>query len=109
MNHNVQQVKGQGHEMGWSTVMRDLNVAGIELQGPRRIYREMLFEKKDEITEALEKEKGQQEVQQIVQEVLREWRRKVGIEQAKEVEHMLGLTPEERGIERSLRRSPEDV
>ena len=85
--------------MDWPTVSRYLNAAGLALEDPRRVYLKMLFKRKDGITEALGKRKGgQQEVWSIVQGVLCTWRRSVGAERAKEVEHMLGLTLEERGI-----------
>ena len=98
LTRNIQQLNGRGYSITWPSVSRYLNAAGLRLQDPRRRYLEALFEVKEEITAGLNKRPSA--VPQVVQQVLRKWRRQVRRQgkDPQECEHRLGLTARERGL-----------
>ncbi len=96
LTRNFQQMNGKGYDIAWSTVSRYLNAAGVGIQAPRRVFWQRLFERKNEITQAL-RVANQTAVQKTVREILTRWRRNMrasGVDPAL-VEHRLGLMPEE--------------
>jgi len=75
-----------------------LVAAGIGMSDPRRSYLQQLFERKDEVTDAVNSNNGS-ELLAVIRQVLKRWRKNVRAANRDPlaIEHTLGLTPEERG------------
>lgn len=97
ITRNFQQLNGNGADYHWATVSRYLNAAGLGSTDPRRAFLQQLFERRDEITTALQANQ-RSKIAGVVAEVLRQWRkgeRSAGRDPLT-TERILGLTAEER-------------
>jgi hypothetical protein len=98
VSRNFRQLNGHGPTCLWTTVSRYLNAAGIGMSDPRRSYLQQLFERKDELTDAVNSNNGS-ELLAVIRQVLKRWRKNVRAANRDPLamEHTLGLTSEERG------------
>ncbi len=97
LTRNFQQMNGHGYDVAWPTVSRYLNAAGVGIDVPRRLFWQRLFDRKDDITRAVQAN-DRAAVRTAVRAVLRRWRKDVratGGEPAV-VENRLGLMPDEK-------------
>lgn len=99
VTRNFQQLNGRGYDFPWTTVSRYLNAAGVGVADPRRKFLQQLFDRKDEITEAIASRDKAAPVT-IVKKVLSRWRKdlRAARRDPGSCEHTLGLTAQERGI-----------
>ena len=98
VTHNFQQLNGRGSDFPWTTVSRYLNAAGVGVSDPRRTFLQQLFQRKDEVTDAIKHDNGQA-LLVVISQILKRWRTEVRAAKGdpQSVEHTLGLTAEERG------------
>jgi len=94
---NFQQMNGKGYDFPWSTISRYLNAAGVGVADPRRLFLQHVFQRKNELTTALDGN-HRRGVLSILGEILPRWRKEVRAanQDPQAVEHTLGLTREER-------------
>ncbi|MEO2017102.1 MAG: hypothetical protein ABGZ53_22330 [Fuerstiella sp.] len=95
---NFQQLNGYGCDFAWTTVSRYLNAAGVGLSDPRRNFLQKLFDRKDEITDAINSG-NRPAALAVIRQVLKRWRTELRAANRDPlpVQHTLGLTAEERG------------
>ena len=95
---NFQQLNGRWGDFPWTMVSRHLNAVGLGVSDPRRVFLQQLFERKDEITDALNAN-NQPAALAVIRQVLKRWRRalRAADRDPRSVEYKLGLTTEERG------------
>ena len=98
VTRNFQQLNGQGYDFSWTTVSRYLNAAGVGIADPRRKYLQQLFDRKDEVTDAIASD-NRPATLATIRRVLKGWRRELRAanHDPQSVEHTLGLTADERG------------
>jgi len=98
VTRNFQQLNGRKSDFPWTTVSRYLNAVGIGVSDPRREFLQQLFERKDEVTDAINAD-AQPAALAVVRQVLKRWRTalRAAHRDPQSVEHKLGLTAEERG------------
>ncbi len=98
VTRNFQQLNGRGYDFPWTTVSRYLNAAGVDVSDPRRTFLQQLFQRKDEVTDAINSDNGPASLA-VIRQVLKRWRTKVRAanRDPRSIEHTLGLTSEERG------------
>ena len=93
VTRNFQQLNGRGYDFPWTTVSRYLNAAGVNLSDPRRTFLQQLFQRKDEVTDAINSDNGPASLA-VIRQVLKRWRTKVRAanRDPRSIEHTLGLT-----------------
>ena len=98
VTRNFQQLNGRGSDFPWTTVSRYLNAVGVGVSDPRRVFLQKLFERMDEITNAINANKQAAAVA-VVRQILKRWRtvQRKAHRDPQSIEHQLGLTAEERG------------
>lgn len=98
VTRNFQQLNGRWTDFPWTTVSRYLNAAGVGVSDPRRAFLQQLFQRKDEVTDAINSGHTPAALA-VVRQVLERWRTELRAahRDPKSVEHTLGLTAEERG------------
>ena len=98
VSRNFQQLNGCWGDFPWTTVSRYLNAVGLGVSDPRREFLQQLFERKDEITEALDANDHPASLV-VIRQVLKRWRSALRAtdRDPRSVEYKLGLTSEERG------------
>jgi hypothetical protein len=95
---NFQQLNGRWGDFPWTMVSRHLNAVGLGVSDPRRAFLQQLFERKDEITDALNAN-NRPAALAVIRQVLKRWRTalRAARRDPRSVEYKLGLTTEERG------------
>ncbi|MEO8496839.1 MAG: hypothetical protein ABI614_17350, partial [Planctomycetota bacterium] len=98
VTRNFQQLNGRWSDFPWTAVSRYLNGAGVGVADPRREFLQQLFERKEEITDAIDAD-NQPAALSVTRQVLKRWRATVRAagHDPQSIERKLGLTPEERG------------
>jgi len=98
VTRNFQQLNGRGSDFPWTTVSRYLNAAGVGVSDPRRAFLQQLFQRKDEVTDAINSDHRPAALA-VVRQVLKRWRTELRAahRDPQSVEYTLGLTAEERG------------
>ena len=98
LTRNFQQLNGQSYDFSWTTVSRYLNAAGVGVSHPRRNYLQQLFDRKNEVADAINSD-NKPAALAIVKQVLKRWRKDLRADNKdpQSVEHTLGLTTDERG------------
>ena len=96
ITRNFQQLNGRDPDLSWTAASRYLNAAGVGISHPRRKFLQQLFERKDEITEAMNSNK-RSAASVIVKQVLKRWRTEMRANNLdpQSIEYSLGLTAEE--------------
>ncbi len=98
VTRNFQQLNGRGYRFPWTTVSRYLNAAGVGVSDPRRTFLQQLFQRKDDVTDAINHDNGPA-LLAVIRQVLKRWRTEVRAAKGdpQSIEHTLGLTAAERG------------
>ncbi|MDA1055650.1 MAG: hypothetical protein O3C40_35085 [Planctomycetota bacterium] len=96
VTRNFQQLNGRGSDFPWTTVSRYLNAIGVGVSDPRRAYLQQLFDRKDEVTDAINAN-NKPAALAVIRQVLKRWRTamRAAHRDPQSIEHKLGLTAEE--------------